>query len=57
MSIDIQELTKKIEGIDKDLEKLRTSTGDTKHLEILADYREYLKEELDILIKKGNNNA
>lgn len=57
MSIDIQDLTKKIEGIDKDLEKLRMSAGDTTQLEILTDYKAYLKEELETLIKKDNPDA
>jgi hypothetical protein len=58
MSLTVQELKDKISMIDKDLDKLRTEGGNSRKLEVLAEYREYVSDELAVLqreIRATNN--
>jgi hypothetical protein len=46
MSLTIQELKDKIEMVNKDIQGLRGEPGNDHKASVLADYIEYLKDEL-----------
>jgi hypothetical protein len=46
MSLTIQELNQKIEGIKLDIEKFRGEAGSDRRIMFLADYIDYLKDEI-----------
>jgi hypothetical protein len=46
MSLTVQELNEKIEGIKLDIEKLRGEPGSDRKIMFLTDYIDYLKDEI-----------
>jgi hypothetical protein len=46
MSLTVQELNEKIEGIKLDIEKLRGEVGSDRKIMFLSDYIDYLKDEI-----------
>lgn len=47
--VTIQDLKDKIAMVDKDLASLRSEPGSERKLSVLAEYKEYLKDELRML--------
>ena len=52
MDLSVSELKEKVKRVTEDLEKLRASGADSRQLEIMNDYKEYLEDEL----KQANND-
>ena len=46
MSLTVQEINEKIEGIKLDIEKLRGEPGSERKIMFLTDYIDYLKDEI-----------
>jgi hypothetical protein len=46
MSLTVQELNEKIEGIKLDIDKLRGEPGSDRKIMFLSDYINYLKDEI-----------
>jgi hypothetical protein len=46
MSLTVQELNEKIEGIKLDIDKLRGEPGSDRKIMFLSDYIDYLKDEI-----------
>ena len=45
----IPELKEKIAMVDKDIERLRSTGADLKHISALTEYKSYLEEDLKLL--------
>lgn len=48
MSLTVQQLQERITRVEEDIKKLRQTGADEKKLTTLAEYRDYLKDELRI---------
>ncbi len=49
MTLTVQALREKIAKVDEDLEALRMTGDSSRKIEVLTEYKDYLKEELKIL--------
>jgi|688.fasta_scaffold125537_4 hypothetical protein len=56
MSLTIKELTEKITKIDDDITKLRNEVGSERKISVLADYKEYLNDEIRLLKQKNRGS-
>ena len=45
----IQELKEKLAMIDKDIERLRSSGADLRHITVLGEYKDYIQDEIKFL--------
>lgn len=52
----IDELTEKLKRVDTDIESLRMSGNSGRKIEILTEYRAYLKDELEFLKREQREN-
>ena len=53
----VQELKEKLAMVEKDLEALRKQGESGRKLEVMSDYRDYIKDEIRMLEIEGNLNA
>lgn len=56
-SLTIAELKDKLSIIDKDLEKLRLTGESGRKLEVLSEYRDYIKDEIKFLENEEKSQA
>lgn len=45
----IEELKEKLVMIDKDIERLRSSGADLRHITVLGEYKDYITDEIKFL--------
>jgi len=57
MSLTLKDLTEKIAKIDEDITKLRNEVGSERKISVLADYKEYLNDEIRMLKQKNRGNS
>jgi hypothetical protein len=57
MSLTIQELKDKLVMIEKDLETLRLTGESGRKLEVLAEYKEYIRDEIRFLENEDKSQA
>jgi hypothetical protein len=57
MSLTIQELKDKLVMIEKDLETLRLTGESGRKLEVLAEYKEYIRDEIRFLENEDKPQA
>jgi hypothetical protein len=55
MNLTIEEIKAKIALVESDIGKV-SNTGMGKHAELLDDYREYLLDELNTMLKNAEDN-
>lgn len=53
--LSIPEIKEKISLVEKDIERLRSSGGDLKHVSALSEYKLYLEDELKLLKNEQQN--
>ena len=53
----IKELKEKLAMVDRDLEELKKQGEGGRKLEVLSEYKEYIKDEIRMLEIEGNLNA
>ena len=53
----LQELKEKLAMVEKDLEALRKQGESGRKLEVMSDYRDYIKDEIRMSEIEGNLNA
>lgn len=53
--LSILEIKEKISIVEKDIERLRASGADLKHITVLSEYKSYLEDEIRILKNEQQN--
>lgn len=56
-NVTIQELKEKLSMIDKDIERLRSSGADLRHITILGEYKDYIKDEIKFLENENRKRS